>query len=69
MKYLLNTFKNETEATKYPNSISIMYCVNGSLIFGYTYRNTISIKLLKKHIKTAKMSLGDNIEVVIKVNH
>lgn len=69
MKYLLNTFKNESEATKYPNSISIMYCVNGSLVFGYTYRNTIPIKLLKKHTKTAKMLLGDNIEAIIKVNH
>lgn len=69
MKYLLNTFKNESEATKYPNSISIMYCVNGSLVFGYTYRNTIPLCLLKKHTKTAKMLLGDNIEAVIKVNH
>ena len=69
MKYLLNTFKNEAEATKYPNSISIMYCVNGSLVFGYTYRNTIPIKLLKKHADTAKRLLGDNIEAIIKVNH
>lgn len=69
MKYLLNTFKNEPEATKYPNSISIMYCVNGSLVFGYTYRNTIPMKLLKKHTETAKRLLGDNIEAVIKVNH
>ena len=68
MKYLLNTFKNESEATKYPNSISIMYCVNGSLVFGYTYRNTIPIKLLKKHAETAKRLLGDDIEAVIKVN-
>lgn len=69
MKYLLNTFKNESEATKYPNSVSIMYCVNGALIIGDTYRNTIPIKLLKKHIKTAKTLLGDNIEAIIKVNH
>lgn len=69
MKYLLNTFKNEPEATKYPNSISIMYCVNGSLVFGYTYRNTIPMKLLKKHTETAKRLLGDNIEAIIKVNH
>lgn len=69
MKYLLNTFKNESEATKYEHSISVLYCVNGALIIGDTYRNTIPIKLLKKHIKTAKMLLGDDIEVVIKVNH
>lgn len=69
MKYLLNTFANEAEATKYHNSVSIMYCVNGVLIIGDTYRNTIPIKLLKKHIKTAKTLLGDNIEAIIKVNH
>lgn len=69
MKYLLNTFKNEPEATKYEHSISVLYCVNGALIIGDTYRNTIPIKLLKKHIKTAKMLLGDDIEAVIKVNH
>ena len=68
-KYLLNTFMNEAEATKYSNSVSIMYCVNGALIIGDTYRNTIPIKLLKKHIKTAKTLLGDDIEAVIKVNH
>ena len=60
---------NESEATKYPNSVSIMYCVNGALVIGDTYRNTIPIKLLKKHIKTAKMLLGDDIEAIIKVNH
>lgn len=69
MKYLLNTFMNESEATKYPNSVSIMYCVNGDLIIGDTYRNTIPLKLLKKHIKTAKTLLGDNIEAIVKVNH
>lgn len=68
-KYLLNTFMDESEATKYTNSVSIMYCVNGDLIIGDTYRNTIPIKLLKKHAETAKRLLGDNIEVVIKVNH
>ena len=68
-KYLLNTFMDEAKATKYPNSVSIMYCVNGALIIGDTYRNTIPIKLLKKHIKTAKTLLGADIEAVIKVNH
>ena len=68
-KYLLNTFMNEAEATKYNNSVSIMYCVNGALIIGDTYRNTIPIKLLKKHIKTSKTLLGDDIEAIIKVNH
>lgn len=68
-KYLLNTFMDESGATKYPNSVSIMYCVNGALIIGDTYRNTIPIKLLKKHAETAKRLLGDNIEAVIKVNH
>lgn len=69
MKYHLNTFMDESEATKYPNSVSVLYCVNGALIIGYTYRNTIPLKLLKKHIRTAKMVLGDNIEAIIKVNH
>ena len=69
MKYLLNTFMDAAEATKYPNSISIMYCVNGDLIIGDTYRNTIPMKLIKKHIETAKMLLGDNIEAILKVNH
>ena len=69
MKYLLNTFKNESDATKYEHSISVLYCVNGALVIGDTYRNTIPIKLLKRHIKTAKTLLGDDIEAVIKVNH
>lgn len=69
MKYHLNTFMDESEATKYPNSVSVLYCVNGALIIGYTHKNTIPLKLLKKHIKTAKMLLGDNIEAIIKVNH
>lgn len=69
MKYHLNTFMDESEATKYPNSVSVLYCVNGALIIGYTHRNTIPLKLLKKHIMTAKMLLGDNIEAIIKVNH
>lgn len=69
MKYHLNTFMDESEATKYPNSVSVLYCVNGALIIGHTHRNTIPLKLLKKHIKTAKMLLGDNIEAIIKVNH
>lgn len=69
MKYLLNTFMDESEATKYPNSVSVLYCVNGALIIGDTYKNTIPTRLLKKHIRTAKMLLGDNIEAIIKVNH
>ena len=69
MKYHINTFMDESEATKYPNSVSVMYCVNGALIIGYTHKNTIPLKLLKNHIKTAKMLLGDNIEAIIKVNH
>lgn len=68
-KYLLNTFMAESEATKYPRSVSVLYCVNGSLIIGDTYRNTIPLNTLKKHIETAKMLLGDNIEAIIKVNH
>lgn len=59
----------EHEATKYPSSISVLYCVNGSLVIGDTYRNTIPLNTLKKYIRTAKMLLGDNIEVIIKVNH
>lgn len=69
MKYHINTFMDESEATKYPNSVSVMYCVNGALIIGYTHKNTIPLKLLKKHIRAAKMLLGDNIEAIIKVNH
>lgn len=69
MKYHLNTFTDESDATKYPNSVSVLYCVNGTLIIGYTHRNTISLKLLKKYIKIVKMLLGDNIEAIIKVNH
>lgn len=68
MKYHLNTFMDESEATKYAHSVSVMYCVNGALIIGDTYRNTIPLKVLKKHIKTAKMLLGDSIEAIIKVN-
>lgn len=68
-KYLLNTFMNEDKYKIYPNSVTIMYCINGELIIGDTYQNTIPLKLLKKHINTAKMLLGDNIEAIIKVNH
>lgn len=69
MKYHLNTFVDESKATKYEHSISVLYCVNGRLVIGDTYRNTIPVKLLKKHIKTAKMLLGDNIEAILKVSH
>lgn len=69
MKYHLNTFTDESKATKYPNSVSVLYCVNGDLIIGYTHRNTIPLKVLKKHIKIVKLLLGDNIEAIIKVNH
>ena len=69
MKYNLNVFTDESEATKYPNSVSVLYCVNGDLIIGHTHRNTIPLKLLKKYIKIVKLLLGDNIEAIIKVNH
>lgn len=69
MKYHLNVFTDESEATKYPNSVSVLYYVNGDLIIGHTHRNTIPLKLLKKYIKIVKLLLGDNIEVIIKVNH
>lgn len=69
MKYHLNTFTDESKATKYPNSISVLYCVNGDLIIGNTYRDTIPLKLLKKYIKIVKLLLGDNIEAIIKVNY
>ena len=69
MKYLLNTFMDESEATKYPNSISIMYYAFGGLVIGDTYRNTIPLSTLKKYINIAKKLLGDNIEVIVKVNH
>lgn len=68
MKYHLNVFTDESEATKYPNSVSVLYCVNGSLIIGNTYKDTIPVKLLKKQIKIVKLLLGDNIEAIIKVN-
>lgn len=69
MKYHLNVFTDESEATKYPNSVSVLYCVNGDLIIGHTHRNTIPLKLLKKYIKIVKLLLGDNIEAIIKVNY
>lgn len=69
MKYHLNSFTDESEATKYPNSVSVLYCVNRDLIIGNTYRDTIPLKLLKKYIKIVKLLLGDNIEAIIKVNH
>lgn len=69
MKYHLHTFTDESEATKYPNSVSVLYCVNGDLIIGNTYRDTIPLKLLKKYIKIVKLLLGDNIEAIIKVNY
>lgn len=69
MKYHLNVFTDESEATKYPNSVSVLYCVNGDLIIGNTYKDTIPLKLLKKYIKIVKLLLGDNIEAIIKVNH
>lgn len=68
-KYLLNTFMKAHEATKYPSSISVLYCINGEFIIGDTYRNTIPMKLIKKHIEAAKILLGTNIEAIIKVNH
>ena len=69
MKYHLHTFTEESEATKYPNSVSVLYCVNGFLIIGHTHRSTIPFKLLKEYIKIVKMLLGDDIEAIIKFNH
>lgn len=69
MKYRLNSFMDESEATKYPNSVSVLYCVNGDLIIGDTYKDTIPLKLLKKYIKIVKTLLGDDIEAIIKFNH
>lgn len=69
MKYHLNTFMDESKATQYPNSVTIRYCINGELIIGDTYQSTIPMKLIKKHIRTVKILLGDNIEAIIKVNH
>ena len=69
MKYHLNSFTDESKATKQPNSVSVLYCVNGDLIIGNTYRDTIPLKLLKKYIKIVKLLLGDNIEAIIKVNY
>lgn len=69
MKYHLNVFTDESDVTKYPSSVSVLYCVNGSLIIGNTYRNTIPLKVLKKYIKIVKLLLGDDIEAIIKVNH
>lgn len=65
----MNTFMDESKATRYPNSVTIRYCINGELIIGDTYQNTIPLKLVKKHIDTARALLGDNIEAIIKVNH
>lgn len=67
MKYLLNTFIDESEATKYPNTVSVLYCVNRSLVIGCTYKKTIPFMLLKQRIKNAKIFLGENIEAIIKV--
>ena len=69
MKYLLNTFMDESKNTRYPNSVTIRYCINGGLIIGYAYRNSIPMQLMKKHVETAKMLLGANIDAIIKVNH
>ena len=69
MEYLLNTFMKAHEATKYTSSISVLYYVNGVLVMGDTYRNTIPLNTLKKYINTVKTILGRDIEVIIKVNH
>ena len=60
---------DESKATKYPSSVTVLYCINSTLIIGDTYKNTIPLKLLKKYINTAKTLLGRDIEVIIKVNH
>ena len=65
----MNTFMDESKNTRYPNSVTIMYCINGELIIGDTYQNTIPLKLVKKHIDAARELLGDNIDAIIKVNH
>ena len=65
----MNTFMDESKNTRYPNSVTVLYCINGEFIIGDTYRNTIPMKLIKKHIEAAKILLGTNIEAIIKVNH
>lgn len=68
-KYLLNTFMDESEATKYPNSVSVLYYANGKFIFGEIYKQSISLKSLKGSIAYIKGLIGDAAEAIIKVNH
>ena len=62
-------FDVETDATKYANSVSVLYYANGKFIFGEIYKQSISLKSLKGSIAYIKGLIGDATEAIIKVNH
>lgn len=69
MSSLIDTFDVETDATKYANSVSVLYYANGKFIFGEIYKQSISLKSLKGSIAYIKGIIGESAEAVIKVNH
>ena len=69
MSSLIDTFDVETDATKYPNSVSIMYYAEGRFIFGEVYKQTVSLSVLKGSINYIKGLIGEAAEAIIKVNH
>lgn len=69
MSSLIDTFDVETDATKYPNSVSVMYYAEGRFIFGEVYKQTVSLSTLKGSINYIKGLIGEAAEAIIKVNH
>ena len=66
---LMDTFDVETDATKYPQSIVILYYTKDRFIFGEVYKQTVSLSGLKGNINYIKGLIGETAEAIIKVNH
>lgn len=69
MSSLIDTFDIETDATKHPHSIAILYYAEDRFIFGEVYKQTVSLSTLKGSISYIKGLIGESAEAIIKVNH
>lgn len=69
MSSLIDAFDVETDATKYPQSIVILYYAEGIFIFGEVYKQTVPVSVLKGSISYIKGLIGEAAEAIIKVNH
>ncbi len=69
MKYRLNTFMDEKKEKVFPKSVTVKYLVAGVLFLGETFKDTITVGELNRTIRTSKMVLGDDVEVIVQVHN